>query len=59
MIFARTYFLRPDNVSHVAAGRTTRRAGTMSVRSSIAPLPEPQWGLGLIEPLRPYYLGSG
>jgi len=58
-IFARAYFLRPNNVSHVAAGRTMCHAGTKSARPSIAPLPEPQWGLIPIEPLRPYYLGSG
>jgi len=40
-------------------GRTMCHAGTKSARSYIAPLPEPQWGLTLIEPLRPYYLGSG
>jgi len=57
-IFARTY-LRPSNLSHVATGRTMCYAGTKSVRPSIAPLPEPQWGLTLIELLRPYYLGSG
>ena len=58
-IFARAYFLRPNNVSHMAAGRTVCHAGTKSARPSIAPLPEPQWGLTLIEPLRPYYTGSG
>jgi len=40
-IFARAYFLRPNNVSHVAAGRTMCHAGTKSARPSIAPLPEP------------------
>ena len=30
-----------------------------SARSSIASSSEPQWGLTLTEPLRPYYLGSG
>ena len=34
-------------------------AGTKSARPSIAPSLEPQWGLTLIELLRPYYLGSG
>jgi len=38
-IFARAYFLRPNNVSHVAAGRTTSHAGTKSAT--------------LIEPLHP------
>ena len=32
---------------------------TKSARPSIAPSSEPRWGLTLIEPLRPYYLGSG
>jgi len=58
-IFARAYYPRPNSVSHVVVGRTTCHAGTKSARPSIAPSPEPQWGLTLIEPLRPYYLGSG
>jgi len=45
--------------THVTAGRTMCLAGTKSARPSIAPLSEPQWGLTLIELLRPYYLGSG
>ena len=50
--FARAYFLRPNNVGlpHVVARRTMCHAGTKSVRPSTAPLPEPQWGLTLIEP---------
>ena len=55
----RAYFLRPNNVSHVAARRTMCHVGTKSARPSVAPLPEPQWRLALTEPLRPYYLGSG
>jgi len=58
-IFARAYYPRPNNVSHVADRRTMCHAGTKSARPSIAPSSEPQWGLALIEPLRPYYLGSG
>jgi len=58
-IFERAYYLRPNNASHVAVARTMCHAGTKSARPSITPSPEPQWGLTLIEPLRPYYLGSG
>jgi len=58
-IFARAYYLRPNNASHVAVGSTMCHAETKSARPFIAPSPEPQWGLTLIEPLRPYYLGSG
>ena len=36
-ILARVYFPRPNNVSHVAAGRTMCHAGIKSVRPSIAP----------------------
>jgi len=50
-IFARAYYLWPNNVSHMAVERTMCHAGTKSVRPSIAPSPEPQWGLTLIEPL--------
>ena len=57
--FAKNYFLRPNNVSHMAAGRTMCHAGTKSARPSITPLPKPQWGLTLIEALRPHYLSSG
>ena len=52
-ISARAYFLRLNNVSHVAAGRTMCHAGTKSTRPSITPLSEPQWGLPLTEPPRP------
>ena len=55
----RAYSLLPNNVSHVADGRTMCHARTNSARPSIAPSSEPQWGLTLIEPLRPYYLDSG
>jgi len=55
-ISVRAYFLRLNNVSHVAAGRTMCHAVTKSARPSIAPLSEPQWGLTLIEPPRPYSL---
>ena len=58
-IFVRAYFLQPKNVSRLATGRTMCHAGAKSARPSIAPLPEPQGGLTLIDPLRPYYLGSG
>ena len=58
-IFARAYYLRPNNVSHVAVGRTMCHAGTKGARPSIAPSPKPQWGLTLIESLRPHYIGSG
>jgi len=58
-IFARAYCLRPKNTSHVAVGRTMCHAGTKSARPSISPSPEPQWGLTLTEPFRPYYLASG
>ena len=55
-IFARAYFLRLNNVSHMAIGRTMCHAGINSVRPSITPLSEPQWGLALTEPPRPYSL---
>ena len=55
-IFTRAYFLRLNNVSPMAVGRTTCHAGTKSARPSIARLSEPQWGLPLTEPPRPYYL---
>ena len=55
-IFARAYFLRLNNVSHVAVGRTICHAGTKSARPSIAPLSEPQWWLPLTEPPHPYSL---
>jgi len=55
-ISARAYFLWPNNVSHMARGRTMCHAGTKSARPSIAPLSEPQWGLSLTEPPRPYSL---
>ena len=55
----RTCYLRLNNASHAAIASTMCHAGTNSARPSIAPLSEPQWGLTLIEPLRPYYLGSG
>jgi len=55
-IFARAYYLQPKNVSHMAVGRTMCHVGTKSTSPSIAPSSEPQWGLNLIEPLRPYYL---
>ena len=58
-IFTKAYYLQPNNVSHVAVGRTMCRAGTKSARPFIAPSHEPRWGLTLIEPLRPYYIGSG
>jgi len=51
------YYPRPNNVSHVAVGRTMCYTGTKSVKPSICPSFEPQWGLTLIELLRPYYLG--
>jgi len=57
-IFARAYYLRPNNASHLAVRRTMCHAGTKSARPSVAPLFEPQWGLTLIEPPRPYYLGQ-
>ena len=41
-IFARAYFLRLNNVSHVAVGRTMCHAGTKSARPSIASLSEPR-----------------
>jgi len=54
-IFVRAYFLRLNNVSHVAVGRSMCHAGTKSVlRPSIAPLSEPQRGLPLTEPPCPY-----
>jgi len=58
-IFARAYYLRPNNASHLAVGRTMFHAGTKSARPSIASSPEPWRGLTLIEPLRPYYLRLG
>jgi len=57
-IFARAYFLRLNNVSHVAVRRTTCHAGTKSVKSHIAPSSKPQWGLPLTEPYRPYSLDN-
>ena len=44
------------HVSHVAVGRTMCHSGKKSARRSIAPLSEPQWGLPLTEPPRPYSL---
>jgi len=55
-ISARAYFLRLNNVSHMATERTMCHAGTKSGRPSIAPSPEPQWGLTLTEPPLPYSL---
>jgi len=55
-IFARVYYLQLNNVSHMIAGRIMCHAGTKSVRPSIAPSSEPQWGLTLIELPCPYYL---
>ena len=49
-IFARAYFLRLNNVFHLAVGRTMCHAGTKSARPSIAPLSEPQCRLPLTEP---------
>jgi len=43
--------------NYVADGRTMCHTGTDSARPSITPSSEPQWGLTLIELLRPYYLG--
>jgi len=40
-IFTRSNYQRPNNASHVAAGRTMCHAGTKSARPSINPLPEP------------------
>jgi len=57
-IFARAYYPRPNNVSHVAVGRSMCHAGTKSATPSIAPSSEPQWRLTLIEPLSPFYLGK-
>ena len=57
-IFARAYYLWPNNASHVAVGRTMWHARTKSARPSIAPSSESQWGLTLINPLRPYFLSS-
>jgi len=58
-IFVRACYLRPNNASHVAVGRTMCQAGIKNARPSIAPSCKPQWGLTLIDPLRPYYPGSG
>ena len=55
-IFARAYFLRLNNESHVAVGRTMCHAGTESARPSIVPLSEPQLGLPLTESPLPYSL---
>ena len=52
-IFARAYYLRQNNGSHVTVGRTMCHAGTR-VRDPI--LLEPQWRLILIESPCPYYL---
>ena len=52
-ILERGYYPRPNNVSRVVAGRNMRHAGTKNSRSFSS---EPQWGLTLIEPLRPSYL---
>jgi len=56
VISARAYFLRLNNVFHVAAGRTMCHAWTKSEKPSITPLSEPQWGLPLTEPPRSYSL---
>ena len=58
-ISVRAYFLRPNNASYMAARRTMWHAGTKSARPSIAPLPELQWKMTLIELLRPCNLGLG
>ena len=58
-IFARAYYLRPNNASHVVVGRTMCHAGTKGTKPSIAPSPEPWWGLTLIEQLLTYCLVSG
>jgi len=52
-ILARAYYLWPNHVSHEVIKTTMCHAGTKRVRPSISPLPEPQWGLALIELLRP------
>jgi len=54
-IFVRAYYLRLNNVSHVAVGRIMCHAGT---KPSIAALPRPQWGLTQIDWLRLFYLDS-
>jgi len=56
--FWRAYYLRPNNASHVAVGRTMCHAET-ECETSIASSSEPWWGLTLIEPPRLYHLGSG
>ena len=53
-IFPRAYYPWPNNV--LAVSRTMCHAGTRSVRPSIAPSSELQWGLTLIKPLCPYHL---
>ena len=58
-VFARAYYLRPNNASHMAVRITMCHAGTKSAIPSIAPSPKTQWGLTLTKPLRPYYLGLG
>ena len=54
-IFARAYYPRPNNVSHVAVGRTMCHAAIKSTGPSIRASSDPQSELTLIEPLCPYY----
>jgi len=56
--FARAYYPRPNNVSHMGVARTMCHAETKSGRPSITPSREPRWGLTLIEPLCPYFRES-
>jgi len=55
-IFERAYYLRPNNVFHVAVGRTMCHTGTRGARPSIALSSENKWGRTLIEPPCPNYL---
>jgi len=57
-IFARAYYLRPNNVSHLAVGRTVCHAETKSARPLSLLHPSPGWGLTLTELPCPYYLDS-
>jgi len=56
--FARAYYPRPNNISHMGVARTMCHAETKRGRPSITPSPKPRWGLTLIEPLCLYFRRS-
>jgi len=56
--YARAYHLRLNNVSPLGVARIMCHVGTKSARPFVAPSSEPQLGLSLTEPPRPYFHGS-